>query len=550
VPRARLWLAAAFLLPNLGALACGFVLDDLPVIADNEALHPHSLRQLAHILTIGYSPNVHVLGLYRPVTQIVWALTWIAAGARPWAFHALCLGLGLAVVLLVYELLLTVATPARTAFIAALLFALFPIHTEATTSVVGSAELLAAAFGFGAVILYFRRRPIWALVLFALAVFSKESAAAFAALPLAWWIAGIGHRFTRTLKEKHDKNEARSGLRSLRKSRPAASTPPSAAEARNQYAHPEVPLKPNPSERPATADFGGPAQLSGTAKVLTAAGAVGIVIAAMLAHQAFSRGGIIPPIDNPMALLDPGRRLLTALWIQCLYVWKTVVPITLSADYSYKQIPLVMDLDNWRAWAGLGLAGGAAVLAWQKREFRAPVLVYAILFSVTANVLFPIGTIMGERLAYAPSLGVALLPAILLARSRYWRIAVMAVALIFGARTAARNIDWLDADHFYPKLLETAPDSAKAQYSYGALRAARDDDEGAIAAYDRAIAIFPAYSEAYHNRGNALVRLGRREEAMASYRKCLRLDPGHAGAAYNLHQLQAGLPLNPPRKKL
>jgi hypothetical protein len=76
-----------------------------------------------------------------------------------------------------------------------------------------------------------------------------------------------------------------------------------------------------------------------------------------------------------------------------------------------------MGLDDGRALAGLALAGGALFLLWRRPQFRAPVLAYAILFSPTANVLFPIGTIMGERLAYAPTLGIALLLAILLART-------------------------------------------------------------------------------------------------------------------------------------
>jgi tetratricopeptide (TPR) repeat protein len=189
-------------------------------------------------------------------------------------------------------------------------------------------------------------------------------------------------------------------------------------------------------------------------------------------------------------------------------------------------------------------------LALRTREFRAPVLAYAVLFSSTANMLFPIGTFMGERLAYLPSVGVALILAILLAQTRHWKSVLMVVALIFGARTAVRNLDWLNADRFYTKLVQTSPNSAKAYYFYGTLRSARGDDVGAVEAYDRAIAIYPAYSEAFHNRGNALVRLGRREEAMASYRACLRFDPGHAGAAYNLRTLQAGLPLSPPRRHL
>jgi len=155
-----------------------------------------------------------------------------------------------------------------------------------------------------------------------------------------------------------------------------------------------------------------------------------------------------------------------------------------------------------------------------------------------------------ERLAYVPSLATALLLAILLVRSRRWKTVLVAVTLMFGVRTIVRNLDWLNADRFYAKLIETSPNSAKAYYFYGTLRAAHGDDAGAIQSYDRAIAIFPAYSEAFHNRGNALARLGRRAEAIASYRQCLRFDPGHTGAAANLMQLLAGHPLNPPRQHL
>lgn len=481
VPHAPLWLAVAFLLPNLGALACGFLFDDLPVIVQNEVLHPHGLRQFARIFAAGYWPDRRGLQLYRPVTEAIWALIWILGGGNhPALFHALGLALGGAVVLLLYYFFLEVQTLPRTAFIASALFALFPIHTEATTSVVGSAELLAAAFGLGALILYYRKRPILAVVLFALAVFSKESAAAFAAVPLV---------FPRKDWRQRD-------------------------------------------------------------SWITAAGAALVVAGALIAHHIVAVGAFIPPVDNPMGLVGAGPRVLTALWIQCLYLFKTVLPITLSADYSYKQIRLVMGMDDPRAWVGLALVGGAMLLAGRNRQLRAPVLAYAILFSSTANVLFPIGTVMGERLAYVPSLAVALLLAILLAQSRYWKEVLIVVTIAFGARTVVRNLDWLNPDRFYTKMVETSPDSAKVYYFYGILRAARGDDMGAIQAYNRAIAIYPAYSEAFLNRGNAWARLGKRDEAMANYRQCLRFDPGHAGAAANLMRLEAGLPLNPPRQHL
>jgi uncharacterized membrane protein len=482
VPHAFLWLTVAFLLPNLGALACGFVYDDLPIIVQNESLHPHSLQQFAHIFASGYWPDRRGLQLYRPVTEVVWATIWtLGGGSHPVLFHALGLVLGLVAVLLLYRFLLEVQTPPRTAFIASALFALLPIHTEATTSVVGSSELLAAVFGLAALVLYYRRQWIAAVILFGLAVFSKESAAAFAGIPLIF-----PHK-----------------------------------EWRSPRAW------------------------------LTAVGAGLVVAGALVAHHIVAGNDAhIPVIDNPMSLVGTGPRIFTALWIQCLYLFKTLLPITLSADYSYKEIPLVMGLDQLRAWAGIVLVTAAALLAWKDRQLRAPVLAYAILFSATANVLFPIGTIMGERLAYVPSIAIALLLAILLGRSRHWKTVLIVVAIVFSARTIARNLDWLNADRFYTKMVETSPNSAKVYYFYGILHAARGDDNGAIRAYDQAIAIFPAYSEAFHNRGNALVRLGRRQEAMESYRQCLRFDPHHSGAAANLMQLQAGLPLNPPRQHL
>jgi|HubBroStandDraft_6_1064221.scaffolds.fasta_scaffold28580_3 tetratricopeptide (TPR) repeat protein len=481
VSHAPLWLSAAFLIPNLGALACKFVFDDRVLVVQNESLHVHSLRQLAHIWKSGYWPDPHGIELYRPVSQTLWALTWAAGGgSHPALFHGIGLLVGVAVVLLLYHFFLAVEVPPRTAFIAALLFALFPIHTDATTSVVGSAELLAAAFSLGALLFYYRRQPIPALILFALAVLSKESAAAFAALPVV---------FPRKDWRSRDSK-------------------------------------------------------------IVATGAGVIIVAALLAHRVLSRSSLIPPIDNPMALIDAGQRVLTALWIQCLYLFKTLLPITLSADYSYKQIRLVMGPEDWRAWMGLALAAGAIYLVVRWPESRPPVLAYAVLFSPTANILFPIGTIMGERLMYAPSLGLALLLAILLSRTRRWNIVLLAVALIFGARTAVRNLDWLNPERFYTRLAQTSPDSAKSHYSVGVMHAASGDDVGAIEAYDRAIAIFPAYAEAYRNRGNSLARLGRNAEAMDSYRSCLRFDPGDFAAAFNLGQLQAGIPINPPRAAL
>ncbi len=391
-------------------------------------------------------------------------------------------------VVLVHRLLRDCDVRPRPAFIAALVFALLPIHTEDTISAVGSAELLAAVLGLGSVLAYRRGRWILALGLFAAAVLTKESAATIAGLAaLLEWIA-----------------------------------PPRVV-------------------------------LRARERGIDAVSASIVVGASLVARAAVSPGpSFVPAVDNPMSLVDTPRRVLTALWIQVLYLQKSLVPFTLSADYSYREIRLVMGLDDPRAWGGTFLAMAALAAFVRVRVARLPIALWVVPFAATANVLFPIGTTLAERLAYLLSLGLALGVALGVSRlpDRSALVVLSAVCVLCGGRTAARNLDWRDASTFYRRLAETSPSSTKSHYFLGALLASEGDDRNAVAAYDRAIAIFPAYSEAYHNRGNALARLGKRDEAMESYRQCLRLDPGHQGAARNLAALERVEALRPGRKKL
>jgi tetratricopeptide (TPR) repeat protein len=55
----------------------------------------------------------------------------------------------------------------------------------------------------------------------------------------------------------------------------------------------------------------------------------------------------------------------------------------------------------------------------------------------------------------------------------------------------------------------------------------------AIAAYDRALAIDPAYSKAWNNRGNTLSALHRPAEAIGSYDKAVMIQPDFHQAWFN-----------------
>ena len=64
----------------------------------------------------------------------------------PRGFHAVNVPLHVAVALALYALALQLLAAPTAAWIAAALFAVHPIHTEAVTGIVGRAELLAALF--------------------------------------------------------------------------------------------------------------------------------------------------------------------------------------------------------------------------------------------------------------------------------------------------------------------------------------------------------------------------------------------------------------------
>jgi protein O-GlcNAc transferase len=55
----------------------------------------------------------------------------------------------------------------------------------------------------------------------------------------------------------------------------------------------------------------------------------------------------------------------------------------------------------------------------------------------------------------------------------------------------------------------------------------------ALASYDQALAINPRYAEALYNRGNALQELKRNDDALASYDRALAIKPDYAEAFNN-----------------
>jgi hypothetical protein len=119
-------------------------------------------------------------------------------------------------------------------------------------------------------------------------------------------------------------------------------------------------------------------------------------------------------------------------------------------------------------------AAAAALAVLSFRRSRPVFFFIAFFFAAmapTANLLFPIGTIMAERVLYLPSVAFAgclawagwkayrqlrpRLPALRIAAP----VALAALCLAFCGRTFARNFDWLDEHSLWSSAARACPDS-------------------------------------------------------------------------------------------
>jgi protein O-mannosyl-transferase len=480
--RTLILLAVLAMLVYANALRTGFTFDDEPDIQKNPAVTGGV--DWVEIFATPLPPG----DLYRPFTVLTFAINERLAPGNAAAYHALNVVLHAGVTVLVCLLALRLFGGERVAVLATALFAVHPIHTEAVTSLVGRAELLAALFGLLALLsvppleMDRRRarvgRQAASLVCFALAMLSKESALVVVPLIPLFRIASRGESWRAGVWKE---------LRSL--------------------------------------DWAPYALCACSVLVLRALVVGGLGISTVTA------------LDNPLAFVPASVRVRSALGVLWDYFALLNFPLVLGADYSFAQVPLIASWVNPRCVAGLGLLGAAAVILVRDRHagttFAVALAVGAL--SLTSNVLFPIGTVKGERLLYLPSVGWVLLAGYGLDRvlhhARYRRVAAgifLAVIAGFAARTWTRNWDWTDNPTLYRSLVRSAPNSAKSRYNLGVTLLREDADEAAAAQFHRALEIFPWGDGAGSPWGLGLLaeKRGRTDEAVMWFQKALEIDPG------------------------
>lgn len=475
----RFWLAAGLGLA-VSLTVFGNGLNGQFVYDDNLVLsHPQFTHPGGFLAFLGepYFEDVPQAGLYRPLTQISLAFNFLFSG-RPFGFHLTNIFLHLINTLLAVWLVRKLIGSEWVSWLAGLIFLVIPVHVEAVTSIVGRAELLAFGLGVGTVWLWLNKRYWLAGMGLMLALLSKETAVSIPIiLALLAYIQRRGWGW----------------------------------------------LWPQ----------------------LAAIGTYLVLRLAVLGGHAF--GVKAEFIFNPLAVIPVWQRILTAAKVLLLYLQKIFVPYNLSADYSYNQIPVVTSLANPAAWLGIGVLTGMGWLAYRSvksRQLNIPALTVMFFlppYLVISNLIVPIGTIMGDRLMYFPSLGAA----ILLGGGLLWLVkrqrivgglALIAVLMVFSYLTVRQNRVWANEETLMRAAYEKSPRSVVAKANLGVIILNSDT----ALARQLAQEVYQQYPDHVKNL-NLLAALAVKDRdfpaAQQWLERALALRPYHQGALENLSRV-------------
>lgn len=481
----------------------GYAYDDAVVITENK-FTSQGVRGIPDIFTrntfAGSYEDVPLLERYRPLSLASFAVERDLFGANPHVghfFNVLLFALDTWLLLVLLRRLIAhhpdVESLRPVPLLAALLFAVHPVHTEIVANIKGRDEILVLAGALSAMIFVLKsldgqrlKYLALAFLAFTIALFSKENAITFlAVVPLGLFI--------------FRKEKATGHLISLL-----------------------------------------PFALASVAFLM--------VRGLVLTGTAGSVSGDI--LTDPFALASRSQRFATVFFSLGAYLKLLLFPHPLTIDYHLFHIKL---MDWGHPAVGLSMAAYLALVAtavWGLR--KRSVIAFGILFylatlSLVSNLPFSTGTFMSERFMFVPSVGFVIVMARLfssprIARAlpgRYAKVALAALLLLGAGKTISRNAVWKDDFTLLTTDARTSEGSVKANMAAAVAyltEASRPERESlgqdyrarglehakqAVSAYEQNVE--PArrgssYNNAVMLLGNAFSENGLLPEAVRSYR--------------------------------
>jgi tetratricopeptide (TPR) repeat protein len=480
----------------------GYALDDVAVVTKNayvqkgvagipELLYTPYLRGFKMPATDTIASN----DLYRPLPLVTFALEKQLFDNSAAIAHLINILLFAACVCVLFTFLLRLMGDSRTmvAFVACLLFAVHPIHTEVVANVKSRDELLCFFFAFSAPVLYSRYAvggKTWELVagtlIYFLSLLSKETSFTFLAIvPLVFFFYQNGHK------------------------------------RRSIYV-----------------------------SLTTVIGCVVFLVLRYAVLGAYNASHTdIEFIDNPLTGATSQGRYATALLVLGHYLKLLILPYPLISDYTYNTIPFVTFGNAW-VLLSIGIyLGLLATAVYRLKRYRKDIVAFGILFflitiALFSNLLFLVGSIMAERFLFFPSAGLCIVAAAMLSRIKGKHIAgmptgalatVIVVCIAFSGIAIGRNPEWKDNMTLFGTDVQKAPQNARLWHSLGFEKTTTEAEQNpaqqaaliaeGIADIQKALAIYPRYANAHNTLAGLYIRTQQYDSAEIHARVAVELKP-------------------------
>jgi len=494
-------IAAASAAGHLSSLRGGFVSDDLEFVVQN----PH-IRKLSHLPQAFYSRAYYSssgkFSIYRPIASATFAVDYAVWGLKPLGFHLTNLVFHTLNACLVLAVARWVLTSHVAALLAAMLFALHPMQTEAVTWVAGRSNTLFLFFSLLSFLAFARggvvapttdHRPpttrpasarsllVVSLAFYALALLSKEMAIVLPLLLLLYALCFARPTVTGDEAWKNERTE-RSTFNVQRSTfNDGIQNPKSKIQNRLLLAQ--------------IAPF-------------FAVAAVYVVVRSLILGETSQKGywgtGAHSTFVTMLAAVGEYMRLL-------------VLPVHPNIDHPIRILDSLREPAAWVSLLVILSALALAIRAPAPSGVRFGILWFFIGLLPVSNIV-PLQATLAERFLYLPSLGFcfSLAAATSLLRGQRQRLALAGV-LCAATLTIHRNLDWLTGPSLWKSTILAAPQSEMGHNNLGMAYSAQKNLKRAVSEYERALRTDPRSILSHMNLASACLELGRPDDALKHY---------------------------------
>ncbi|XP_062856825.1 protein O-mannosyl-transferase TMTC3 [Trichomycterus rosablanca] len=489
------------------SLLCGFVFDDVSAILDNKDLRPSTPIKNLFLNDFWGTPMSEERShkSYRPLTVLTFRLNYLLSELNSASYHLFNVILH-AVVCVFFLRFCRLLLDPTTSLVAALLFAVHPIHTEAITGVVGRAELLSSIFLLAAFLAYTKSKGpdhsiVWTPILFtvflvAVATLCKEQGITVIGICCVYEVF-VAQGFTLPMLIE-------TAVQVLR------------GKDVFPYSILQTLLK----------------------LVVLVISTLLLVIVRVQVIQ--SQLPVFTRFDNPAAVSSTPARQLTFNYLLPVNAWLLLNPSELCCDWTMGTIPLVESVVDPRNLATLvfyTLLGLLAYHSLRHGHSSAKTVLMALSLIVlpfipASNLFFPVGFVVAERVLYVPSMGFCVLVAHGF-RSLAFKGVLKKVSWLFmgvllmthAVKTFYRTWDWESEYTLFTSALKVNKNNAKLWNNVGHALENLNDYETALKYFLQATRVQPDDIGAHMNVGRTYKNLDRSKDAEEAYLVAKSLMP-------------------------